>query len=142
MLFFTYWTTFFSSVLFVYSLLLLTYYFGTTEWYIINFIIRTNSVALSSNFSKSFGFISLLLLIAFFLKTGLTPLHLYKLEVYKGMPFLSIFFYNAFYFLFFFYDSNYNYFLLSQWFILNIFFSQQLYIFFLLLYTWLFFCLI
>lgn len=40
--------------------------------------------------------------IGFFLKIGLTPLHLFKIEVYKGIPFISIFFYTTYYFLSFF----------------------------------------
>lgn len=34
-----------------------------------------------------------------FLKIGLTPSHLFKIEIYKGIPFISIFFYTTFYFL-------------------------------------------
>jgi len=40
--------------------------------------------------------------IGFFLKLGFTPIHLFKIEVYKGLPFISIFFYTTVYFLSFF----------------------------------------
>ena len=36
--------------------------------------------------------------IGFFFKIGLSPIHLFKIEIYKGIPFLSIFFYTTFYF--------------------------------------------
>jgi len=35
-------------------------------------------------------------------KLGVTPFHLFKIEVYKGIPFLSIFFYTTYYFVVFF----------------------------------------
>ena len=41
-------------------------------------------------------------LISIFFKLGVTPLHLFKVEVYKGIPFLSIFFYTTYYFIIFF----------------------------------------
>lgn len=37
-----------------------------------------------------------------FLKIGFSPLHLFKIEVYKGIPFISIFFYTTIYFVSFF----------------------------------------
>ena len=38
----------------------------------------------------------------FLIKIGMTPIHLYKLEVYKGLSYVAIFFYTTFYFLVFF----------------------------------------
>jgi NADH:ubiquinone oxidoreductase subunit 2 (subunit N) len=35
-------------------------------------------------------------------KLGITPFHLFKIEVYKGIPYLSIFFYTTYYFVVFF----------------------------------------
>ena len=46
--------------------------------------------------------LSFVLLFGFFIKIGFTPVHLYKIEVYKGLPFFAIFFYTTFYFLVFF----------------------------------------
>jgi hypothetical protein len=56
----------------------------------------------TSLYKNSLYILLILITLAFFLKTGLTPFHLYKIELYKGMPFVSIFFYNTFYFLFYF----------------------------------------
>jgi NADH:ubiquinone oxidoreductase subunit 2 (subunit N) len=47
-------------------------------------------------------FLILFLIFAFFLKLGITPTHLYKIEVYKGINFISIFFYTTYYFFIFF----------------------------------------
>jgi NADH:ubiquinone oxidoreductase subunit 2 (subunit N) len=39
------------------------------------------------------------LLIGIFFKLGMTPLHLYKIEIYRGLPFITIFFYTTYFFL-------------------------------------------
>ena len=44
----------------------------------------------------------LVFFISIFFKLGITPFHLFKVEVYKGIPFLSIFFYTTYYFIVFF----------------------------------------
>ena len=42
------------------------------------------------------------------IKLGITPMHLFKIEVYKGLPFLSIFFYTTYYFIIFFFFFLYT----------------------------------
>jgi NADH:ubiquinone oxidoreductase subunit 2 (subunit N) len=44
----------------------------------------------------------LVFIVGVFFKLGITPFHLFKIEVYKGLPFLSIFFYTTYYFVVFF----------------------------------------
>jgi len=63
-------------------------------------------------------------------KLGITPFHLFKVEVYRGLPILSIFFYTTYYFVVFF---LFFLFFLSDFFI---FFRQQYYmvLFFLLMF--------
>lgn len=100
MLFFQYWATFFSSVLVVFSLISYIYIYGTTEWFVINLL---NTFNLNTTLFNSNNFIlSFVLLFGFFIKVGFTPVHLYKIEVYKGLPFFAIFFYTTYYFLVFF----------------------------------------
>lgn len=100
MLFFQYWATFFSSVLVVFSLISYIYIYGTTEWFVINLL---NNFSLNTALFNINNFIlSFVLLFGFFIKIGFTPVHLYKIEVYKGLPFFAIFFYTTFYFLVFF----------------------------------------
>lgn len=43
-----------------------------------------------------------LFIFGFFLKAGIAPLHLFKIEVYRGLPFFTIFIYTFLYFLSFF----------------------------------------
>ena len=43
-----------------------------------------------------------MILFAFLIKIGFTPVQLYKIEIYKGIPYISIFFYTTYYFLAFF----------------------------------------
>jgi NADH:ubiquinone oxidoreductase subunit 2 (subunit N) len=100
MLFFQFWTAFFSSVLFVYTIIFLLFTFGSTEWAFLNLI---NSISFEFFQSSNFNFFLVLVLIfAFFLKLGMTPVHLYKIEIYKGINFISIFFYTTYYFFIFF----------------------------------------
>ena len=48
-------------------------------------------------------FLGLVFIISVFFKLGVTPFHLFKVEVYKGIPLLSIFFYTTYYFIVFFF---------------------------------------
>ena len=52
--------------------------------------------------SMMLRFLIIVFLLSIFFKLGITPLHLFKIEVYKGIPFLSIFFYTTYYFSVFF----------------------------------------
>lgn len=102
MLFFQYWANFFSSMLLMFSIFNIIFIFGSSEWVFLNFI--NDSYKNNFYFSKSIFFIYIWLsfFIGFFLKIGFSPLHLFKIEVYKGIPFISIFFYTTWYFLSFF----------------------------------------
>lgn len=99
MLFFQYWSTFFSSVLIFISLINIYIFFGSNNFFMVNFyFLINNNINYVSNI-KNLLFILIPLFMGFFIKIGLTPFHLYKLEVYKGLPYISIFFYTTFYFL-------------------------------------------
>lgn len=102
MIFFQYWANFFSSMLLMFSIFNVIYIFGSSEWFFLNFINQT--INYNFYFYNNFYFIFLWItfFIGFFLKIGFTPLHLFKIEVYKGIPFISIFFYTTLYFLSFF----------------------------------------
>jgi len=101
-LFYQYWSSFFSSVLIVFSIYFIYAICGTTEWTVLNFIIATNFQLNYISNNIYFLFLSLTIIIGFIIKLGIAPIQLYKIELYKGLPFLSIFFYTAFYFLVFF----------------------------------------
>ena len=101
MVFFQYWVTFFSTIFIVYFYINMFYMYGTSDWFLIQFLG-------SLEVEKSFSYVvSIRLLIIVFLtsvlfKLGITPFHLFKVEVYKGVPYLSIFFYTTYYFSVFF----------------------------------------
>ena len=101
-LFFQYWASFFSSVIFVYVFSLLVFFFGSTDWFILNFLFNFSLVNFMSLDLYIYFFVFFLFTFAFFIKLGLSPLQLFKIEIYKGLPFLSIFFYTTFYFFIFF----------------------------------------
>lgn len=102
MLFFQYWSSFFSSIMIVYSIITYLYLYGTTEWIFINSLnfIQNNNYSYVNYIN--YLIINIILIFAFLIKIGMTPIHLYKLEIYKGIPYVSIFFYTTFYFLIFF----------------------------------------
>ncbi len=98
-LFFQYWVNFFSSVVLIISIINIMYVFGSTDWFFINLLNLINN---NNFFFNDFEFNTVLWIsffLCFFLKIGLTPSHLFKIEIYKGIPFVSIFFYTTFYFL-------------------------------------------
>ena len=100
MLFFQYWATFFSSVLIVFSLISFIYIYSSTEWFMLNLLNKFN---IQLNINKLNNLILVFVLIfGFLIKIGFTPVHLYKIEIYKGLPFFAIFFYTTYYFLVFF----------------------------------------
>ena len=101
-LFFQYWASFFSSVIFVYIFSLLIFLFGTTDWFVLNFLFGFSFFDFSNTNTYLFLFLFLLFTFSFFIKLGLSPVQLFKIEIYKGLPFLSIFFYTVFYFFIFF----------------------------------------
>ena len=127
MLFFQYWVTFFSSVLLLYAIINFFLLFGTSEWLLLNYLINNN---FNINYFTNWFFFFILLftfLMGFLLKIGFSPLHLFKIEVYKGIPFISIFFYTTYYFLVFFLFFillviTYLYSFITYWWLLIFFF--------------------
>jgi NADH:ubiquinone oxidoreductase subunit 2 (subunit N) len=74
----------------------LEFYFNSTEWTFLNlcnFFIKL---------PKYFYFYFFIFILGFFLKIGLTPFHLYKIEVYKGLPFVTILIYTILFFIVYF----------------------------------------
>lgn len=101
MIFFQYWVTFFSTIFIIYFYINIFYLYGTSDWYIMQYL----SVVTLDN-SLVFGLYQKLTISVFIFsilfKLGITPFHLFKVEVYKGIPFLSIFLYTTYYFTIFF----------------------------------------
>nr|YP_010632227.1 ymf65 [Cryptocaryon irritans]WBP62343.1 ymf65 [Cryptocaryon irritans] len=126
-LFFQFWATFFSSIFFLFVFLNLLFLLGSTQWNYLNLMVlyELKINYFNNNFNLILFFF--IFLIGFFLKVGLTPFHLFKIEIYKGIPFLSIFFYTTYYFLIFFLyflillASNLFSFYILVWFILVFF---------------------
>lgn len=102
MLFFQYWTAFISSILLTYTLLNFMYKFGGSEWALMNILVNCIIDASFENTYYSFYYFIGVFIIGLLIKLGFTPFHLYKIEVYKGLPLLTIFFYTTYYFLIFF----------------------------------------
>jgi len=75
--------------------------YGTSEWFVLQFINRLD-LENSYTYSLLLRVLVVVFLLSIFFKLGITPFHLFKIEVYKGIPFLSIFFYTTYYFSVFF----------------------------------------
>lgn len=102
MLFFQYWANFFSSIILFFFVFNIIYIYGLSDWLLLNYFNKFN---LNFNIYENkilILFLMIIFLSGFFLKIGFTPTHLFKIEVYKGIPFISIFFYTTIYFLSFF----------------------------------------
>lgn len=97
-LFFHFWSSFFSSVLLVFSIISFLLAFGTTEWAYLDSLLSL-SVSLGSGpsslqvYSAAYA-----LVLAALIKLGASPFFFFKLEVYKGLPLLPLVFYSVFYF--------------------------------------------
>ena len=101
MVFFQYWVTFFSTIFIVYFYINIFYIYGTSDWFLIQFF---NSIGFANSHTDGIviRFLIVVFIISIFFKLGVTPFHLFKVEVYKGIPYLSIFFYTTYYFIVFF----------------------------------------
>lgn len=101
-IFFQYWVSFFSSVLIVYSLLMFIYYFGTTEWVLLNFLTSYDLNCSYKHINASILITYVTFFIGFFLKLGIAPIHFYKIEIYKSLPFVTLIIYTIYFFFIFF----------------------------------------
>ena len=101
MVFFQYWVTFFSTIFIIYFYVNVFYFYGTSEWFVIQFL-NTNFFENPQAQSNTLRVLVVFFLLGVLFKLGVTPFHLFKIEVYKGIPFLSIFFYTTYYFVVFF----------------------------------------
>lgn len=125
LLFFQYWSTFFSSVLFFFSILTILKLYGLVDWYFMNFLNKINFFETYHSTLELFLYF-FPLFFGFFLKLGLTPFHFYKIETYKGLPLVTLFFYTIYYFcvyfVFFIFFLNYYLvdFIFLKWFYLFI----------------------
>lgn len=125
MLFFQYWANFFASILLLVVLFSLFFYFGSSDWIFLNLI---NSINYNVLYINNFIFLVLLwtvFFISFLLKLSFPPYHFFKIEIYKGLSLVSIFFYTTFYFL-----SFFLYFVLFFFYFLNSFKIYYIFIFF------------
>lgn len=102
MVFFQYWVMFFSTIFIVYFYICVFYIYGSSNWVAIQLLEKffKNKQLFVDTFYKSilYG----IFLSSVFFKLGVTPFHLFKVEVYKGLPLLSILFYTTYYFTIFF----------------------------------------
>ena len=101
-LFTQFWISFFSTVLIVLFLIVSLFVWNTSLYFELNAIITSQNVIPGTAHSLFIILWDFLFIFGFFLKAGIAPLHLFKIEVYRGLPFFTIFIYTFLYFLSFF----------------------------------------
>lgn len=123
MLLFQYWATFFSSILIFFSLILIFLKFNSTEFFLINYVY---AISLNSMYEPSYQDVTIwtVFTLGLLIKLSITPFHLFKIEVYKGLPLLGILFYTSVYFLvnFIFFLVLFNIYLVNVKSVLTVFF--------------------
>jgi len=78
------------------------YFYGSTDFVILNFLTSIDFNLNSLDFNISIILTYIAFFIGFFLKLGLAPIHFYKVELYKGLPFITILIYTIYFFFIFF----------------------------------------
>lgn len=76
-------------------------FFGTTEWFYLNFLGHT-ALAAGGPTALGLQLATVILGLGFALKLGVAPFFAYKVEIYRGLPLYALFFYSVVYFLVFF----------------------------------------
>lgn len=96
MLFYQFWVTFFSTIFLFYFLMSIILMFGTSNWFNLNFLVSIN---FSVYFFNEYYIImsSMFFIFFFFIKMGVAPMHLFKVEIYESIPYISILFYTTIY---------------------------------------------
>ena len=89
-MFFQYWVTFFSTIFIVYFYINIFYIYGTSDWFLIQFLHKFE-IENQTTTTNTIRLLISIFLVSIFFKLGITPLHL-----------LSIFFYTTYYFIVFF----------------------------------------
>jgi len=69
---------------------------GSTNWSFLNFVFQYPQLFIDSEWVQ-ITLVSMVFLVSVFLKLGSAPLHLFKVEIYEGLPYVSILFYTTFY---------------------------------------------
>lgn len=80
------------------SILNIYFIFGTTEFIVLDILCYINNNISYFNNNIFLLFVFLPFLLGFLVKLGFTPFHFFKIEVYKGLPLVTLLFYTTFYF--------------------------------------------
>lgn len=95
-LFFQFWANFASSIFLLFSLSNLHYSFGTSNFFVTNFLLSL--INTTFYLTPTFIFIILtILLTGLFIKLGLSPYQFFKIETYKGIPIFIVIVYTTVY---------------------------------------------
>lgn len=98
MLFFQYWATFFSSILLFFALANIYLIYSTADYLSLDLLTSINTYMHYLDNPQYLMFIWFPIIMGFFIKIGLSPFHLFKVEVYQGLSFAALVFYTTFYF--------------------------------------------
>lgn len=97
-IFFNFWSSFFSSIFLLYSMLNIYFIFGTTEWSVLNFLLNISNENEYFYNKNNVFFIFFIFFLSCIFKLGLPPFFFFKIEMYKGLPLFITYFYSTFFF--------------------------------------------
>lgn len=100
--FFQFWASFFSSILLIYSIISFFFIFGTTEWVFLNFFLERAFNSGGFMLKNQVVMVVYLFIFSVLIKMGVSPFLFFKIEIYRGLPLVVLFFYSIVYFFFFF----------------------------------------
>lgn len=135
---FFFWISLVASLCLFLFLLLLYLKVVTFDWFVLEFVFLHLIETRSFKEVYSLGFVWFFLLIAIFIKCGLTPFYLWKPVFFKGLYFSSLVFYVCFYYVFLFiflittlslyFHEVFTYFYITQLFLLLISLTSLIFI--------------
>ena len=98
-LFIQFWISFFSSITLILFLILSLYIWNTSYFYEINLLIESSIDNTTSSIHPLYkSFWCMLFIFSFFIKSGLSPFHTLKLDIYKGITLTTVYCYTLLYF--------------------------------------------
>jgi hypothetical protein len=97
-LFIQFWMSFFSSIMLILFLILSIYFWNTSNFNEINLILTLAKLDYTHIHPLYVSLWDMLFVLAFFIKSGISPFHILKMDLYKGLSLSTVYCYTILYF--------------------------------------------
>jgi len=94
-----YWMSFFSSIFLMIFVIFIIFSWGTADYFEINVLVSFTDVIAKSTGTEFYQLIGALFIFGFLLKAGSTPFHMYKVNLFQGLPIFSTIVYTFIFYL-------------------------------------------